>query len=436
MNFKKIIQTSPAFVLPAVINLITLLILTRVLSLEDYGKLSLALITIEFSQGFIFQWIKLAMVRFYDERNKIDSITIVLHFSLLFCLLLALVFLFSFIPYFHFIDKTYISFIILGIVGRSFCYLMLDYIRMTNENFKKYTIISLISNMFYFVPAIAYVFFATSPQINSILGIQTISVSVYMISVLIYKYKTLIYAFKNFKKVSEYKEFIKYGVPLILVFLASSAFVRIDRFIIEHNLGLAQLGVYSAAYSFSNLAISSFFSIITLPTYPEIIRKLNTGEVSVAQKIYRNNGNIFLLCGVLLVLGCFYFNNALTTLFFGNKGKEIALIFPYVALGTFLLNFKTHFFDQIFQFAKRTQFLMYLGLFFGVCHFILSYYLSTFLGSKGVAISVSLLNTCAIVFIYFYSQTFFKITFNVKIMRLVAGLIITYLASKAFNYFN
>lgn len=436
MNFKKILESSPAFIIPAVINLFTLLVFTRNLSLVEYGMLSLALITIEFSQGLIFQWIKLAMVRFYDSQKKMESITVALQLNIGICLVLILFYAILFNSYFNYVDKAYVLFIILGVIGRSFCNFFLDFIRMTNVNFRKYTYVSLTSNIFYFVPALVYVSFNKSPQINTILGIQTVGVTIYMFCVLLSKYHILVSAFKNFKKKAEYMEFINYGMPLIFVFLAASAFVRIDRFIIEQNLGLAQLGVYSAAYSLSNLAISSFFSIITLPTYPEIIRKLNNGKEVEAQKIYRNNGNLILGIGVPIVIACFYFNEVLTDLFFADKGNKIALIFPYVIVGTFLLNLKTHYFDQIFQFVKKTKLLMYLGLTIGICHFFLSYYLSIMFGSKGVAFSVSILNFCAILFIYKYSRKIFKITFSRTIIRFLFITIISCLGSLLFNYFN
>lgn len=420
MNFNKIIKSSPAFILPAVINLLTLLVLTRSLNLTDYGKLSLALITIEFSQGIIFQWIKLAMVRFYNAEKKSDSISLGLHFSVVLCLILSVGFTILLHPYFCNIDKIYILLIILGIIGRGFFYFLLDFIRMTNDDLKKYTIVSLASNIFYCVPALIYVFFVKVPNINAILVVQVIGIILLMFIIMIKKYKIIIVAFKDYKTKHEYIEFIRYGAPLILVFVAASAFVRIDRFIIEHNLGLAQLGTYSAAFSLSNLAISSFFSIITLPTYPEIIRKLNIGEILEAKKIYQTNGNLILSIGVPLVLACLFFNEFFCSIFFGNKGAKIAVIFPFVVIGTFLLNFKTHYFDQIFQFAKKTKFLMGLGIVLGIIHFFLSYYLSTIYGSKGVASSVIALNALAIFFIYFYSKSFFKIIFNFKVIIFVS----------------
>ena len=419
MNINKIIKSSPAFILPAIINLLTLLVLTRSLSLTDYGKLSLALITIEFSQGIIFQWIKLAMVRFYNAEKKSDSLSVGLHFNILICLLLFIGYLIFLHPYFN-EDKVYILFITLGIIGRGFFYFLLDFIRMTNDDLKKYTIVSVTSNIFYYVPALIYVFVVKSAQINSILGVQAIGIVLLMFIILIKKYKIIIVAFKDYKTKHEYIEFIRYGAPLILVFVAASAFVRIDRFIIEHNLGLAQLGTYSAAFSLSNLAISSFFSIITLPTYPEIIRKLNSGDTLEAKKIYQNNGNLILCIGIPIVIACFFLNEFLCNIFFGDKGLKIALIFPFVVIGTFLINFKTHYFDQIFQFAKKTNFLMGLGLLLGIIHFFLSYYLSTIYGSRGVATSVIVLNALAIFFIYFYSKSFFRIIFNFKVIIFIS----------------
>lgn len=426
MNIVKIIKSSPAYIFPALINLLSLLVFTRVLTLEQYGQLSLALISIEFIQGALYQWVKLAMMRFYDNNDRLLSVSVGLQFNFVtsgFLLVIA-VLLFVFNEFLHSFDPVFIALIILGTILRGIYNYIQDHIRISETRLKRYTIFAILANAYYYVPAILYVLIFKNFEVNEILLVQILGLFIYLSVYGARRLKTVRQSLRRFYERKVYIEFLKYGIPLIVVFLASSMFIRVDRYIIEYIDGLKSLGIYSAAFSLSNLAISSFITILTLPTYPEIIRQLNAGNDKLAKEIYDRNGNTILIISVPTLLFCCLFNHLLCHIFFGAKGEQIQSVFPYVVIGTFLYNFKQHYFDQVFQFCKRTRVYMILGSLVGISHLLVSYIFCKIWGTNGVAGSNIILNLMSIIFVYYYSKSFFEISFNkwLKISTFVIAL--------------
>lgn len=428
MDVKKILKSSPAFIFPATINLVSLVVFTRVLSLEDYGQLSLALISIEFIQGAVYQWIKLAMMRFYNNDDKLQSVTTGLQFNIGISIVLLIGVGISYILSYYIpsYDPTFISLIIIGTILRGLFNYIQDHIRISDTRLKRYTVFAVLANAFYYIPAIAYVLIFRQVKVNQILSVQIIGLFIFLLAYNISRFQSVKRNLFVLYSKKVYVDFLKYGIPLVVVYLASSMFIRVDRYIIEITVGLKALGIYSAAFSLSNLAISSFFTILTLPTYPEIIRQLNAGNDAGAKSIYDQNGNLIMLISVPSLLIACLFNHTLCHIFFGVKGDKIQNVFPFVVAGTFLFNFKQHYFDQVFQFCKRTKVYMILGSIIGTTHLIASYYFCKIWGTNGVSGSNIVLNLVSILFTYYYSRSFFKITFNRWLLLstfLIAGIL-------------
>jgi O-antigen/teichoic acid export membrane protein len=359
-------------------------------------------------------WVNMCVMRFYDSQNKSLSIAAGLHYNLGLTLFLLLVIgiLYAFPVFAGGLNPKYLSLIILGVIGRGLANFIQDCFRIYKENLKTYTIVTVIANASYFIPAIVVLLF-NSLSTNQILSILVAGVFTFLLVFFLLYARKVMGQVRSLRQKQIYLDYLKYGTPLIVSFISLSMFVRIDRYIIEYNIGLEVLGMYSAAFSLSNLMISSFFLALTLPTYPEIIRKFNDGDEQGAKAIYNNNGKLIIYISVPLVILSFFLNEWLCQLFFGaEKGAKVALLFPWVVVATFLYNYKVHYFDQIFQFYKKTNISMFLGILIGIGHLAAAFFFSKIWGAKGVSYSGILLNGLAIVFILYYSQ--YVISFQPK----------------------
>ena len=405
MNVLKIVKSSPAFVFPAVINLISLVAFTRLLSLENYGRLSLALVSIEFLQGILYMWVNMCVMRFNQPEDKFSSIGVGLHFnaSITAVLLAAGLGLVGYQLVFGGVDLIYFEAILLGVISRGVGNFVQDCHRIYYPDLKPYTKVTVLANACYYLPAVLLLLLRRQTGINELLLVQVSGLLLFEAVLLLRHYRVVLAQLRRARGWPIYQEFLKYGLPLVVSFVSLSMFVRIDRFIVQHNVGALALGTYSAAFSLSNLTISSFFTILTLPTYPEIMKKFNGGDSEGAMAIYRKNGKIILLVsGPLLLFSCF-FSAQLCHLFFGvDKGNKVAVLFPWVILSTFMFNYRGHYSDQIYQFYKKTKISMLVSMGTGLAHLGAGYLLSRAWGAQGVSISGICLNTIAIAFTLYY----------------------------------
>lgn len=435
MRVKELLPALLAFVVPASMNLLSIMVFTRQLSLKEYGELSLAWVSIEFACGILYKWSKMGMMRFFDKSQK--SIVISIQFLVLITIFLLLSLsllklMENWLELIH--DNRIIYPVILGIISKGLAYFIQDVQRIYYEKLTRYTVVSFLCNFAYYLPAILTIVWTKGKTgVETILYIQSAGLLTY---ILVAAAKPLWLMRRHlFKKQAAdiYRSFVRYGLPISLASVAVGLFVRVDRYIIEYTLGFKALGVYSAAFNLSNLAISSVFSVLTISTYPEIIRKLNANKLNEAKAIYRQNGTIILTVVPFSVFLSCFFSGPLCSLFFGAKANEISSIFPFILLGIYLFNLRIHYFDQVFQFTRTTQVAMYLSLVIGLGHLIISYVMSKKIGLPGIALSNALMSAAGILFTYLFSLKRFKIEFNRVVLLLnSAGFIaiVIYLVSR------
>lgn len=411
MEISKIVKSAPAFVFPAIINLVSLVAFTRLLSLEDYGQLSLALVTVELLQGVLYSWVSMCVMRFHRPDDRIHAIGVGLHFTVGLTALLGLAgaLAAAYGVLVGGLDAAYVGAIVLGVVARGVGNYVQDSYRMYYPDLRPYTWVTVAANASYFLPAIGFLLLMHRASTISLLLVQAGSLLLFLAAIALRHFSVILAQLKARWERPVYAEYLRYGLPLIVSFVSLSMFVRIDRYIIQYNVGAEALGSYSAAFSLSNLTISAFFLMLTLPTYPAILKKFNEGDPDAANAIYRQNGKIILLVGGPLLLISWFFNDPLCHLFFGvEKGSKVALLFSWVVFSTFLFNYRVHYFDQLYQFHKRTTVAMYLGVAVGLGHLLLGYLLSQRWGARGVPASGMLLNLVAIAFTLAYSRRYLR----------------------------
>lgn len=433
MQVKALMPALLAFGVPASMNLLSIMVFTRLLNLHTYGELSLAWVSIEFTCAILYKWSKMGMMRFFDKSQRSVIIGIQFIFLITVALLLGMVALRALEGTAEWVRNNGIIYpIIFGIIAKGLSYFIQDVQRICHEKLTRYTIISFLCNFAYYLPAIfAALWTGGNISVEDILYIQA---GTLIILCLVISFKPLWQLRKHlFRRQNRdmRKSILKYGVPISIASIAIGMFVRIDRYVIEYTLGFRELGIFSAAFSLSNLVISSIFSVLTISTYPEIIRKLNAGRTADARTLFRQNGTFILTVIPISVLVACLLNNMLCHIFFGAKAADISGIFPYVLLATYLFNLRIHYFDQVFQFTRTTQASMYLSFVLGAGHLALSYKLSHVIGLAGVALSNALMSLAGIIFTYFFSLSRFRIELGKPVLLLNAvGLIaiIIYLA--------
>src|SRR5699024_8695820 len=68
--FKDITMYFISKLMPGILNILTVYILTRMLTLSEYGEYSLVLTVATVTYSFMFEWMRLALLRFYKKFEK------------------------------------------------------------------------------------------------------------------------------------------------------------------------------------------------------------------------------------------------------------------------------------------------------------------------------------------------------------------------------
>jgi O-antigen/teichoic acid export membrane protein len=375
-----------ANILNAAVPFLLLPILTRYLSVEEYGQIAMFQLLIAGLAGLVgLNTVGAAGRKFYDE-NITEPELAAYNTSCLWILLFTggvtafLTFLFNekiasllSIP----IHWIYLAIII------SFTSFIIQ-LRLSQWQIrgeaKKYGFLQVGNSLFNLLGSLIFVvLFSMGAQgrIDAmfITGFVISLVSIY----LLVRHKLLTFSLPNRKNISEA---LNFGVPLVPhvfgIFLLSSA----DRYVINDNIGLAAAGVYLLAIQLSG-AFLIVFDAINKSYVPYLFSALRDNKAEVKFKIVKYTYYYFIVL-IIMALAGFYVAPHVLLFIAGDKFKEAGevigwLLFSQIFGGMYLMVT-----NYIF-YSKETKLLSLVTIASGILNVILLYALIPTFGIKGAA---------------------------------------------------
>jgi O-antigen/teichoic acid export membrane protein len=154
-----------------------------------------------------------------------------------------------------------------------------------------------------------------------------------------------------------------YGLPLAF----SGALVWVSgngiRFIIEHKMDTAAVGLFSVGWTIGQRASLFAAMLVTAAAFPLALRIDATGQRGKALQQLSTNGA--LLCAVLFpsCAGLAILSGPLTRLTVASDYVAVtAAILPIATLGGFIKNLRSHFANQPFLLAEKTRWTLALDV--------------------------------------------------------------------------
>ena len=148
----------------------------------------------------------------------------------------------------------------------------------------------------------------------------------------------------------------RYGVPLSLTVALTVVIATSDRYLIAWLMGEDAAGLYSVAADFTTQTLTLLMMAIHMAAFPLAVRAWEQGGAPAVQQRMRSNASLLLAVGVPSVVGLTLLAPGVAHLFFGESFRAAAAgVIPLVALGAFLAGLKAYHFDAAFQFAHRTS---------------------------------------------------------------------------------
>lgn len=406
---KDLVKYIPAKVVPGIIGLISIPIVTRLFSPEDYGHYNLAMATLMILTT-IFGWLPMGVIRFFPayERDKklnifyrnIISLSII---SIIFITIVSFVILFCVKP--HLFSKLYYLLLIsIGVFVFTSLFDVFNSFLMSKREVGFFSLFSSWKSIGSLGIALVFIFFLKKDIEHLLWGVI---VSVIIALPFLWKKAVGIISILRFKiNFFLTKEIAKYGFPLVVGNLAGWILSLSDRYILQYFRGTQEVGIYSASYNISERSIaliSLLFMFAGGPISMHIWEK--EGEIKSGEFV-TNVTRYFLIACLPAVIGLSVLSKPVINLFTAQEYHEGYRIICFVAFGAFFLGLQQRF-QAGFIFHKKTHFIMFCVIVSGILNIALNFLLIPKYGYIAAAITTLISYSLLLILMIFLSRRFF-----------------------------
>jgi len=411
-------------ILIAISSLILVPILTKNISIDDYGIYIQLNVTILLVSNLVTLGLPYAMQRFLaaaKEKKEIQEGFYSIVFIALIPILLisfALSIIYQLIGNILFNGNTLIAMILpLIIIVATLNNLFLSYFR-TFQQMKKYSSISLIQA---YLSLILISYFAILGY--GIMGIVTGLLITYIILFLImYLFIRSDIGFK-FPKFDHMKEYLSFSLPTIPSNLSYWIVDSSDKYIIGILLGTAFVGYYSPGYTLGYTITMFLAPFSTL--LPSVLSKYyDENNINDVKTVLSYSLKFFLILSVPSVIGISLLSKQLLLIL---STPEIAangyLVTPFVAISA-LLSGLYGIYVLIIILEKKTKIIGIIWFIAAILNILLNILLVPHFGIVGAAFVTLMAYATTFLVVFLYSSRYLKLNFNFGIIKIIISSIL------------
>ena len=383
----KLIRSASIYTATDVINkaipFLLLPVLTRYLTPEDYGIVSMFVVLVSFVTQFIGVNIHGAIARIYYDKDRVDIkayITNCLFILLLSTTLVSLIY-FSFSSIIA--EITAIPMQILWVVivvsfgdYLSRVVLTLWQVRVKPMQFGSYLISKTILNTSLSIWFVVLLGLTWQGRIFA----KLITAAIFTIIgiIILWKSKWLKFTFNK----SYVKHALGFGVPLVPHAVGAIIMTMTDRFFITTMVGIDTTGLYTVGYQIGmiiNLFAVSFHKAYVPYLYERLKRNVYVEKIQIVRMTYTFFAALLFLALSLSLVAPWFLSFFVGREFVGSNNFVVWVAFGYAFQGMYLLV------SNYILYAQKTQILTWITISIAIFNIVLNYYFISNYGAIGAA---------------------------------------------------
>ena len=348
----------PANIVQGVVGFLAIVIFTRVLSPEDFGRWALAFSIMTLAHVAVFSWLEAAMARFWAAEQTPDGLSA--HFASLYRTAFRLTLLFlpaaavliSVWP----MDPAFriaVAIAVAGVPVRCFAKLVMERFRAAGDvaQAARIDMITTIAGLAIGVP----------------LALAGAGASAPLVGLLLAPLLTLPFVLPGELRQgrdghvdgARLRRYAVYGYPIAASLALSVVLSSTDRFLLAAFMNEAAVGAYYAGYSVANRTLDVLFIWLGAAGAPALIMALERGGGERLKTAAREQASTFLLIALPAAAGLALVAGPLTEVMIGEDLRRVAAtITPWIALAALLSGLTTYYFHQAFTLGRRTGLLL------------------------------------------------------------------------------
>jgi O-antigen/teichoic acid export membrane protein len=372
-------------------GLILLPILTKTLGTELYGVWTQILVTISLLLPIGLLNLNTAMIRFFAGEKDKDKIKrefyAVFTLITLFSVFLALIILVFAEPLAiaFFGGSSSIIFVRLLSIIIILSTLDLIYIEFFRafQQMKKYAGLSILQQILEII-FISYAVLSGYSLFGALLSLIVVRAFLF---VFLFIYSQIGVGRPNLNP-SVLNPYLSFGLPLLPATISSWIINLSDRYVIGFFLGMASVGIYSAAYNIGSI-VGIFMGPIGLNLFPSISNLYENNKIEELKTHLKYSLKFYLMLAIPSLFGLAVLSKPLLATLTTSEFLSAYLITPIVALAVILFNCRVVFYD-VLMLLKKTKI---IGLIYGIAalfNLTLNIILVPIIGILGAAISTLL----------------------------------------------
>ena len=344
----------PANIVQGVVGFLAIVLFTRLLSPEDFGRYALAVSVVTLSHVVVFSWLEAAMARFWAAQTPGAAQA---HFASLYRTAFVLgaaflvvvglgVWLLPADPLF----KLALAAGLAGAPARSM-------VKLAQERFRAEGQVGKSARLDMAVTAgglaigVGFALAgagAAAPLLG--LGLAPLAALPFVLP------SELKQARGGAFEAGRVREYALYGYPIAASLALTVVLSSTDRFVLDAWLGEAAVGAYHASYSIANRTLDVLFLWLGTAGQPAMVMALERGGMERLRVAAREQLSTFLLVGLPAAAGVALVARPLSEVLIGQELRTAAAsVTPWIALSALLFGLTAYYFGQAFTLGKKTR---------------------------------------------------------------------------------
>lgn len=384
-----VLRYAPAKIVPAVVNFLSVVVLTRLLVNNQYGKYTVVLTGASLGLVVALSWLRQPLLRYFERyRQSEDSSLLISSILNSYFLILAaglLVMLVGTLTT-SLVESKWELFGITGIIlilTRG-TFSLVSTLRRAENRTERYTVLVCANSIAQLCIAAAVIIYTPLGVLGGLLGLVIGSGIIGIVELLVLYSKGLYEPFVF--DISAMKESASFGIPFIGSQIGGRALELADNYLLFVISGAAAVGTYAAGYKIFYRVVFMTFSLISLATYPRVVSVFETEGPREAVDIFETVIRLFILLCVPAAVGLIAIGPDLVQIYVEQEYYGTTVIIPWVVLGSLFYGL-----GQILTFPiqleEKTRVLMTTLLFSALVNIVANLVLIPDFGIQGAAIA-------------------------------------------------
>lgn len=362
---------------------ISLPLLTRIMSPEQYGKLSIINAAVLIFYVFVSLNLQSAVLNriMSDKCGFNDYLSTCLYFLIPFHIILVCIspYISKYLSPILGIEDQDFQWILIICILLSYIYIYTSYLQGVEKG-KEYVIFNIVNKLGELALIFIFAYFIHREKYLSKIYAQIIICIPFFIYIW-FKLKPFLNANFNLK---DLKIALFFGVPLIVHVLSNSLLAQVDRIIINNQLGNKAAGIYSFAYNIG-MGISVVIMAWNSSWQPQLYKFINNGESEKIRSVNKASTIVVFMISTLFIL----FSKEIVMFLSTDSYYEGINIIPLIIIGNAYIHIYLIYVNFVF-FNKKTIFISLATLAALAVNVFGNYLLIPAYGITGAALSTVL----------------------------------------------